>query len=66
MGSACQKEACDIQNCLIKNNYDETRCAGLISALYRCCHQFYTDNPGQKSRCCPRPELLELKMKNLK
>ncbi|KAL3232291.1 Cx9C motif-containing protein 4, mitochondrial [Nakaseomyces bracarensis] len=68
LDNTCQKEACKIQDCLLKNNYNETRCAGLIDALYKCCNQFYNDHPGEKSRCCPQPHLLELKMqqRNLK
>lgn len=61
--SACQKEACAIQDCLQSNGYNEDRCSRLIDNLYKCCKKFYAENPEIGSRCCPRPELLKLKLK---
>ena len=34
---ACKKEACKIQACLSKNNYNPDACTREIDALKRCC-----------------------------
>lgn len=48
----------------MKNNYNESRCAGLIDALYDCCAELYSqEGSGAKSTCCPKESLLKLKMK---
>ncbi|ODQ63250.1 Cx9C motif-containing protein 4, mitochondrial [Nadsonia fulvescens var. elongata DSM 6958] len=60
---ACHRQACAIQNCIQKNNYNEAKCTALIDALYDCCARFYNDNGLEaKSVTCPRPELLKLKI----
>ena len=33
----CQSEACAIQSCLDKNNYDEAKCQRFIRAMEKCC-----------------------------
>ncbi|KAH9490270.1 Cx9C motif-containing protein 4, mitochondrial [Bulinus truncatus] len=33
----CQKFACDLQNCLRANDYQEWKCQHIIEALYDCC-----------------------------
>lgn len=64
MTDPCKREACNIQNCLLTNSYDETRCQSLIDDLYRCCNKFYQSKDRmEKTPCCPQPELLQLKMK---
>ncbi|PHZ16069.1 mature T-cell proliferation 1 neighbor protein-like protein [Rhizopus microsporus ATCC 52813] len=47
----CQKYACDIQDCLAKNNYQESKCQDLIDKLDKCCQDLI--NNGGKSACCP-------------
>ncbi|CCC70005.1 hypothetical protein NCAS_0D04240 [Naumovozyma castellii] len=45
------------------NNYDESKCEKLIDSLYQCCFKFYKENGDDaKSPCCPKPNLLHLKM----
>ncbi|RPA96949.1 DUF1903-domain-containing protein [Choiromyces venosus 120613-1] len=60
----CHPRACAIQDCLVRNNYNESRCTDLIDALYDCCSELYKrDGPGANSTCCPKESLLKLKMK---
>ncbi|ORY66488.1 uncharacterized protein BCR38DRAFT_181642 [Pseudomassariella vexata] len=60
----CHLRACAIQNCLTKNNYNESKCQGLIDALYECCDVFYQKNGDDASTVsCPKASLLRLKMK---
>ncbi|CDO52380.1 similar to Saccharomyces cerevisiae YMR194C-B CMC4 Protein that localizes to the mitochondrial intermembrane space via the Mia40p-Erv1p system [Geotrichum candidum] len=60
----CHAQACAIQGCLKKSNYNEARCTKAIDALYACCLDFYNANPpGAKTVSCPYPELLDLKIK---
>ncbi|KAI8379360.1 uncharacterized protein BYT42DRAFT_568512 [Radiomyces spectabilis] len=47
----CQKYACDIQDCLQKNNYQESKCEAQLVALRKCCEELL-DNNGS-SVCCP-------------
>ncbi|CCD26638.1 Cmc4p NDAI_0I00690 [Naumovozyma dairenensis CBS 421] len=50
-------------DCVLKNNYDESKCAKLIDELYQCCSKFYKENSNEaRSPCCPLPDLLDLKM----
>ncbi|OBA19947.1 Cx9C motif-containing protein 4, mitochondrial [Metschnikowia bicuspidata var. bicuspidata NRRL YB-4993] len=62
--NACKPFACAIQDCLKQNGYNEARCTAAIDELYRCCKLFYEDNgPEAKSVCCPKFNLLQLKLK---
>ncbi|CCE90030.1 Cmc4p TDEL_0A06980 [Torulaspora delbrueckii] len=64
MSDPCKPEACAIQNCLISSDYKESKCQDLVDQLYRCCDKFYKeDGKENKSPCCPKPDLLALKMK---
>lgn len=36
----CQKQACDIQYCLQKNNYQEAKCTREVQALVDCCRKW--------------------------
>ncbi|KAI5055823.1 hypothetical protein GOP47_0029344, partial [Adiantum capillus-veneris] len=35
----CSQEACDIQTCLVKNNFITERCFPVIEALQACCEK---------------------------
>uniref|UniRef100_A0A7N0ZXU3 Cx9C motif-containing protein 4 n=1 Tax=Kalanchoe fedtschenkoi TaxID=63787 RepID=A0A7N0ZXU3_KALFE len=35
----CKKQACDIQACLSKNNFDSQRCRRVIELLQFCCEE---------------------------
>ncbi|KAK8873175.1 DUF1903-domain-containing protein [Apiospora arundinis] len=60
----CHPRACAIQNCLTKNNYNESKCQGLVDALYECCDAFYRKKgDNATSASCPKADLLRLKMK---
>ncbi|KAI8147659.1 hypothetical protein BJV82DRAFT_596409 [Fennellomyces sp. T-0311] len=48
----CQKYACDIQDCLSKNNYQESKCERAIQALRQCCEELLAN--GGSSACCPK------------
>ncbi|KAG2218751.1 hypothetical protein INT45_003069 [Circinella minor] len=48
----CQKLACDIQDCLSKNNYQEIKCEKVIQALRTCCEELLES--GGSSPCCPK------------
>ncbi|KAK9467978.1 hypothetical protein V1512DRAFT_236281 [Lipomyces arxii] len=58
----CHSEACAIQNCLQRFNYNERRCTAAIDALYACCKKMYQDDPDSRAIACPKPDLLELKL----
>uniref|UniRef100_A0A060SXR7 Cx9C motif-containing protein 4, mitochondrial n=1 Tax=Blastobotrys adeninivorans TaxID=409370 RepID=A0A060SXR7_BLAAD len=61
----CHREACRIQDCIQKNNYDETKCTKLVDALYRCCDNYYKNNGHEtKPTACPMPDILARKMKD--
>ncbi|QLQ81358.1 hypothetical protein HG537_0F01190 [Torulaspora globosa] len=60
----CQAEACAIQNCLLRNDYDESKCRTVVQELYRCCQRFYEQQgTAARSRCCPLPHVLRDKMR---
>ncbi|CAO3610837.1 unnamed protein product [Cunninghamella echinulata] len=46
----CQQFACQLQDCLQRNNYQEEKCQTSIKALKECCEQL---NEGGSSPCCP-------------
>ncbi|KAK7202555.1 Cx9C motif-containing protein 4, mitochondrial [Myxozyma melibiosi] len=60
--TVCHAEACAIQDCLKRANYNESRCTAAIDALYSCCKKMYDENPSARAIACMKPELLELKM----
>ncbi|KAI1076731.1 DUF1903-domain-containing protein [Whalleya microplaca] len=61
---ACHPRACAIQDCLGRNNYNESKCSHLIDALYECCDAFYRKHGDDAtSASCPKANLLRLKMK---
>ncbi|GMM46376.1 Cmc4 protein [Pichia kluyveri] len=63
-GDPCKSQACAIQNCLKRNNYNESKCTALIDQLYSCCQNFYQTNGNDaRSPCCPIPTLLQFKIK---
>lgn len=60
---ACKKFACAIQDCIQKNNYDESKCQKQIDQLYTCCKLFYSKKGKlAHSVCCPKFSLLQLKL----
>ncbi|KAI9882789.1 MAG: hypothetical protein M1823_005468 [Watsoniomyces obsoletus] len=60
----CYSRACAIQDCLVKNDYQEDRCRKEIDALYDCCNTFYLQHGDDaKMVSCPKASLLRLKMK---
>ncbi|KAF4122558.1 protein of unknown function (DUF1903) [Geosmithia morbida] len=66
---AAGRESTDVQSadCLAKNNYDEGKCQTTIKALYECCGAFYERHGEDASSvCCPKPKLLQLKLKQLR
>ncbi|WWC71111.1 uncharacterized protein I206_105064 [Kwoniella pini CBS 10737] len=68
----CQEEACAIQSCLTKNNYNESACSAYVESLYRCCQKVYqdADKSGKRieespSTACPIRSVVERKMKRI-
>ncbi|KZF26322.1 DUF1903-domain-containing protein [Xylona heveae TC161] len=62
--NACHPQACAIQDCLSKSNYNEDKCKRQIDALYECCNTFYQQHGDNASSVsCPKAGLLRLKMK---
>ncbi|KAG0304545.1 Cx9C motif-containing protein 4, mitochondrial [Dissophora globulifera] len=47
----CHKQACAIQSCLTKNNYQESRCQDVITQLEQCCQALI--EAGGSSPSCP-------------
>lgn len=65
--SECKPFACAIQDCLLANGYDESKCSKAIDALYKCCKGFYeTNGPSAQSVCCPKFNLLQKKLERRK
>ncbi|KAK0656413.1 hypothetical protein B0T16DRAFT_314843, partial [Cercophora newfieldiana] len=63
----CQPRACAIQDCLVKNGYQEKKCEKLIDLLYECCQAFYAKNGDEAtSASCPKANLLRLKIEQRK
>ncbi|ORX37042.1 hypothetical protein BD324DRAFT_579898 [Kockovaella imperatae] len=65
-------QACAIQTCLSKNNYNESKCASYVEALYRCCDTMYkkAEKEGKsadeaKSTACPMREVVSRRMKSI-
>lgn len=60
----CHAEACDIQFCLSKNNYQQAACQEAIQALIRCCEAAegksvscaFAPPPAAKSKAAPKPQ----------
>lgn len=70
MGSQdCQAEACAIQDCLSKYNYNEQKCQDYVESLYRCCAKMYDQNKEHgkdgKSTACPIESVVRRRMKNI-
>ncbi|EGW33199.1 uncharacterized protein SPAPADRAFT_60529 [Spathaspora passalidarum NRRL Y-27907] len=64
VNETCKSNACAIQDCLLRNGYNESKCTKYIDELYLCCKQFYQENgPEASSVCCPKFNLLQLKLK---
>lgn len=64
INETCKPQACAIQNCLMKNGYNESKCSRYIDELYKCCKTFYETNGSEASSvCCPKFKLLQLKLK---
>lgn len=47
---SCHKEACAIQTCLQKNNYQESKCQESINQLYQCCEKLLKSG-GESASC---------------
>ncbi|KAK2047051.1 DUF1903-domain-containing protein [Colletotrichum somersetense] len=63
----CHPRACAIQDCLTRNGYKEERCQSAIIALYECCEAFYQSKGSEATTVsCPKPDLLQLKLKKLR
>ncbi|KAK9456907.1 hypothetical protein V1511DRAFT_495650 [Dipodascopsis uninucleata] len=58
----CHPEACAIQNCLQRSQYNERRCTAAIDSLYECCRKMYEQDPSARAIACPKPDLLKLKL----
>ncbi|KAI9019420.1 hypothetical protein CLU79DRAFT_758746 [Phycomyces nitens] len=51
--------ACAIQDCLGKNNYQESKCTEALKALDVCCRELVAK--GGSSACCPKQKYKEPK-----
>ncbi|KAK9235213.1 hypothetical protein V1525DRAFT_410587 [Lipomyces kononenkoae] len=60
--NVCHAEACAIQDCLRRANYNERRCRSAIDALYACCKKMYDEDGDARAIACPQPDLLKLKL----
>lgn len=45
----CKRFACDIQKCLVENNYQEVRCERVFEAMRKCCIKY---KPSSSSLVC--------------
>ncbi|KAI5953942.1 CMC4 [Candida margitis] len=63
VSQTCKAKACAIQDCLLRNGYNESKCTTYIDDLYKCCKEFYEEHGSDaKSVCCPKFNLLQLKL----
>ena len=46
----CKEKACAIQSCLVKNNYDQSKCQKQVQNLEDCCKLIYQQ--GKESQAC--------------
>ncbi|KAI3647314.1 hypothetical protein MP228_007535 [Amoeboaphelidium protococcarum] len=46
----CQKFACEIQDCLVRNDYDKDKCLKEVVALRQCCFRLF-DRGGESVSC---------------
>lgn len=44
----CQKYACDIQDCLVKNNYQNNRCKNVIDDYHKCMAKYIPEKYQKK------------------
>ncbi|XP_020680281.1 cx9C motif-containing protein 4, mitochondrial [Dendrobium catenatum] len=56
----CKKEACDIQSCLTKNNFNPQRCLKVIEMLQACCENCSYNS----THCASLSELLKTRKKS--
>ncbi|KAI7829083.1 DUF1903-domain-containing protein [Kickxella alabastrina] len=54
----CQKEACKLQDCLWRNDFQESRCQETLRALQSCCNTLLQAN--KTSICCPSKPMKKL------
>ena len=55
------------KDCLTKNGYNQAKCEKLVDSLYECCQAFYQKQGDEASSvCCPKANLLKLKMEQRK
>lgn len=47
----CKQQACDIQACISKNDYQEKNCLREIAALIACCDQAVAEGGEQPVHC---------------
>ncbi|KAK8858911.1 hypothetical protein IAR55_003142 [Kwoniella newhampshirensis] len=64
----CQEQACAIQTCLTRNNYNESKCQSAVRDLYSCCVEMYrsAEKEGREmggSTACPIRSVVERRMK---
>lgn len=50
---SCKQQACAIQSCLRRAQYQEGSCRIEIDALYECCRAFYRRAPHTRNTHCP-------------
>lgn len=63
MTDPCKPEACNIQSCLERTRYNEEKCTKFIDKLYLCCKKYYEENGPEQTTCCPKYNLLQLKLR---
>ncbi|TIB61170.1 hypothetical protein E3P77_04051 [Wallemia ichthyophaga] len=63
LANADELEACKLQGCLMKNDYQQSRCENIIDELYICCGRHY-NKTQQKIDSCPIESVLHRKLKD--
>ncbi|CCD31341.1 mitochondrial intermembrane space protein, mature-T-Cell Proliferation I type ortholog, unknown biological role Cmc4 [Schizosaccharomyces pombe] len=66
----CQKEACNLQSCIQRNQYNQGNCEKFVNDLLLCCKRWYDKNSltgNEAPHTCPelKPLLRQLSSRNL-
>ncbi|WBW74417.1 mitochondrial intermembrane space protein [Schizosaccharomyces osmophilus] len=67
MDASCQKEACNLQNCIQRNQYNQSKCEEYINSLLKCCNLWYSQNGSESKESpnsCPQYSILLRQMKD--
>ncbi|EPY52464.1 hypothetical protein SPOG_05286 [Schizosaccharomyces cryophilus OY26] len=63
----CQKEACNLQNCIQRHQYNQSKCEEYVDSLLKCCNSWYSQKGSENKEpphSCPQYSILLRQMKD--